>query len=202
MLSDRLRTFSENQFGFSDWNSLEKEIGAWCAGKVWQWRAPILAWLAYIGVRHLFDPMYTSLFGGLNLGIHEGGHIAMGWAPEFFMVAGGTLFQLAAPLIAAFLFLRQPDYFAVPFCGAWLSINLYNVATYVGDAREMGLPLVTVGSGEGGVEHDWNYMLSALHLINLDTAIAGLIRVLAFALMWGSILACAWVLRKMAKTRR
>src|SRR5207253_2494489 len=47
---------------------------------------------------------------------------------------------------------RQPDWFAVTFSGAWLATNLYGVATYVADAREMDLPLVTVGGGEPG--HD------------------------------------------------
>ena len=155
-----------------------------------------------MGVRHLANAGYTSLFGGINLGIHEMGHIVLGWAPEFIAVAAGTLFQLAAPVISGFLFLGQPDYFALPVCGVWLSTNLYHVATYMADARALTLPLVTVGAEGGEVEHDWNYMLSALGLLGWDIRLAALVRVLAFLSMWGSIAAGVWVLAVIVKTNR
>jgi hypothetical protein len=139
--------------------ALKEEVADWCEGRSWAWRAPILAYLAYAGVRHLADPLYASLFGGINLGIHELGHMALSFAGQWVMVLGGSLFQLAAPLVAAFLLLRQPDYFALPVCGAWFSTNLYSVATYMADARALDLSLVTVGADGGEVEHDWNYLL-------------------------------------------
>ncbi len=181
-------------------DSMQDEVRGWSAGRVWWWRAPILAWCLYIAIRHLAGPLYTSLFGGLNLGIHEAGHLVLSFMPQFIMVAGGTLFQCAAPVVSAWLFLRQPDYFAVPFCGAWLSDNLYGVATYMGDARAMELPLVSVGGGE--VEHDWNYMLDALGLLNLDTALAIVVRIIAFVLMAASLAGMAWVLWTMAHQER
>jgi len=175
---------------------------AWCEGRSWIWRAPLLLYLAYIGVRHLADPQYTSLFGGVNLGIHEAGHVVLSFAGQWVMVLGGTLFQLAAPLVAAFLFLRQPDYFAVPVCGAWLSTNLYSVATYMADARALELPLVTLGAEGGDVEHDWNYLLHSVGLLNYDTTLAGFVRLLAFLLMWSAIAAGAWMCWQMARRRR
>ena len=55
-------------------------------------RAPLLLWLAYVAMRHVADPLYTSLFGSLNLGLHEGGHLLFGYLPgDFLAVAGGTL---------------------------------------------------------------------------------------------------------------
>ncbi len=182
--------------------ALRDEAVAWCEGRSWVWRAPILAYLAYVGVRHLANPLYTSLFGGINLGIHELGHVVLSFAGQWIMVLGGTLFQLAAPLVAAFLFLRQPDYFAVPVCGAWFSTNLYSVATYMADARALELPLVTVGPEGGDVEHDWNYLLHSVGLLHYDTTLAGFVRLLAFLFMWSSLAAGAWMCWRMARPRR
>jgi hypothetical protein len=182
--------------------ALKEEAVAWCEGRSWVWRAPILAYLAYAGVRHLADPLYTSLFGGINLGIHEAGHMVLSFAGQWVMVLGGTFFQLAAPIVAALLFLRQPDFFALPVCGAWFSTNLYSVATYMADARALELPLVTVGAEGGEVEHDWNYLLHSVGLLNFDTTLAGFVRLLAFLLMWSSVAAGAWMCRQMVRPRR
>lgn len=187
-----------------DWRDriegLRDEVEDWAKGRLWWVRAPLLLYFAIVGVRHLASSEYTSLFGGLNLGIHEAGHLLLMWAPQFLTAFGGTLFQCAAPVVAAWLFLRQPDYFAVPVCGAWLATNLYGVATYMADARALELPLVSVGGGE--VDHDWNYMLDALGIITWDTRLAFLVRVLAFVLLWGSVALGGWILLLMARRAR
>ncbi len=180
--------------------SVQDDVRDWSSDRIWWWRAPILAWCFYIAVRHMADPLYTSLFGGINLGIHEAGHLVLSFMPKLIMAFGGTLFQCAAPAVAAWLFLRQPDYFAVPFCGAWLADNLYGVAAYMGDARAMELPLVSVGGGEA--DHDWNYMLGALGLLNFDTALAAFVRAAAFILMAASIAGMAWVIWTIARAKR
>ena len=185
-----------------DWlSALHEEVISWCEGRRWTWRVPLLAFFAYVAVRHLADPMYTSIFGGINLGIHELGHVVFSWAGQWVSVLGGTLLQCAAPVVAAFLFLRQPDYFGVTVAGVWLSTNLYGVATYMADARALELPLVTIGPEGGEVEHDWNYLLDSVNLLNYDTTLAGLVRLLAFLLMWGSIAGGAWMCWRMARGR-
>ena len=188
---------TEEYQGF--WHSLGEDIENWCQGRIWYGRALLLLWFAWIGIEHLRDPLYTSLFGGLNLGIHEAGHLVFRFDGEFLMVAGGTILQLAAPLVAAIMFLRQPDYFALSACGAWLSTNLYNVATYMADARAMELPLVSLGGGDA--IHDWHYMLSHLSLLSWDARFASFTRFLAFLAMWGSIAFGAWMLWKMARSK-
>ncbi len=162
-------------------------VSAWCEGRYWPLRALLLAWLSYVGVRHLVDPGYTSLFGGINLGIHEAGHVVTGCMGQFICAAAGTVFQLAAPLFSAAMFLKMRDYFAMTVCGAWLSDNLYGVALYVGDARAMELDLVSVGGGDA--YHDWNYLLDMLGLLPADSALAALLRIAAFAVMWASVAA-------------
>jgi hypothetical protein len=173
-------------------------VEEWCRERAWLPRLPLLLWMVFLAVRHLLDTDYTSVLGGLNLGVHEAGHLLLGWLSwDLLTASGGTILQLAAPLASAWMFALQPDYFAAAFCGTWLATNLYNVATYVADAREMDLPLVTVGGGEAG--HDWNFILSATGLLAWDTRLAGLVRVVAFLVAWGSIAAGAWMLWRMAR---
>ena len=186
---------------------LREAIINWCEGRFWPGRALLLVWFAYIGLHHLIDPEYFSLFGGLNLAIHEGGHKLFQWSGDYFLtVAGGTILQLAAPVMSAIMFIRQPDYFAVGVCGVWLGTNLYGVARYVGDAREMILPLVTVGHGDCEYPcHDWHYMLENIgsgELLFWDTTIAKWLRIAGFLWIWGSIVGGVWMLWLMAQSKK
>ena len=81
-----------------------------------------------------------------------------------------------------------------PIAASWLAFSLFNLATYVGDARAEELPLVGLSDDP---LHDWNYLLSHLGLLDADTTLAGLIRLVAF-LTWAVALAFgAWLLRQM-----
>jgi hypothetical protein len=165
---------------------------------MWIPRALLLAYFAYVGVRHLRDWEYGSLFGGINLAIHEAGHLVFGFLGEWVMVAGGTILQCAVPLVATWLLLRQRDWFGLPVGGFWEATNLYNVATYMGDARAQVLPLVTVGGGEPAVAHDWAYLLDSLGLLEHDMQLATVLRGLAFLLLWGSVALGVWMCRLIA----
>ena len=62
----------------SEWT---ERVQDWCAGRSWLVRAPLLLGLVYVAVRHIADPLYTSLFGALNLALHEAGHLLFGYLP-------------------------------------------------------------------------------------------------------------------------
>ena len=175
-----------------------RDAEAWSAGKSWVWRAVLLAYLAWAGFRHLRDPLYGSLFSGITLGIHELGHLLFAFAGRFVGIAGGSVAQLAAPLIAGVLLWRQRDYFGISVAGAWEAFALWNLATYVGDARARELPLVSLSSDP---IHDWNYLLGRLGMLSWDHVLAGLLRLAAF-LLWAAALASgAWLCRTMARER-
>jgi hypothetical protein len=177
------------------------EVAAWAAGKRWEWRAALLVYFGFVGVRHLADPLYSSLFGGINLGIHEAGHLVFGFLGQWLMTAGGTILQCAVPVVAGWLLLRQGEWFGLPVAGFWEATNLYSVATYMADARALELPLVTVGADGGEVEHDWSYLLYSVGLLQHDTAIASAVRLVAFLLLWGSIALGIWMLVQVHRRR-
>ena len=171
-----------------------EDMRAWCSEVAWLPRLPVLVLVAYWAIRHVGDTQYSSVIDGLNFGIHELGHVVFTTFGEFTAIAGGSLLQCAAPLIAAVMFIRQRDYFAVSFALGWFATNLYDVAVYVADARSQSLQLVGLGAGEP--IHDWNYLLGQLGLLNSDQVLAASLRgcgVLAFATslaLGGWLLAC------------
>ena len=179
------------------------EAQDWCHGRNPWVRLPLLLWMAWIGVQHLGNADYQSWFKPLTLGLHEAGHLLLGWfGSAFLTMAGGTLVQLAAPVATAAMFRRQPDWFGISVAGAWLADSAYDVALYMADAREMDLPLVTVGDGECfDVCHDWHFLLRETGLLGWDTTLAGGLRLAAFVVLWVSVAFGAWLLWRMARLR-
>jgi len=184
-------------------STLESDAIEWLQGKSWLIRLPLLLYLTYAFVQHLRDPTYGSfLFGWITVLIHELGHVALGWGPQFLAVAGGTLFQLGAPVASAFIFFRQRDYFAITVAGCWLSFSMFQMATYVADAREFALDYVTVGSGEGEGVHDWDFLLTGVGLLEQEKRLAFLVRTGAFVVGAAALAAAAWLLWRMWQYRR
>jgi len=112
-----------------------------------------VALLAVYGLVCLRTPGSGGLLDGVDLAIHETGHLVFSPFGEVVTALGGTLFQLVIP--AAFLvsFWRRGDRYAAAFPLWWIAQNLWNISVYVADARAQDLPLV------GGGEHDWTFLL-------------------------------------------
>ena len=121
-----------------------------------------------------------TLLDGVDLAIHETGHLVFAPFGEFIAVAGGTLFQLIMPLTFVVYFVRRRDGHAASVALWRVGQNCGHIAWYVADARAMALPLV------GGGEHDWNYLLGELGLLARDQAISHAIVVTGVLLVLGS----------------
>lgn len=178
------------------WENLRIDALDWCEGKSWIWRTILLAYLTYAGFRYGTDSHYASIFEGISFGIHEIGHLLFSPLGKFLMVAGGTITELAAPVAAGFILLRQRDYFGLSVTGCWLSYCSFSVAKYMGDARAQNLPLLGLSDQP---EHDWHYLLSTIGLLNADTALAFVTRVIAFAILLASITLGVWLCRNMGR---
>jgi len=173
----------------------------WYAGRNWFWRSLLLLWLGYLGVRQFLDADYSMacLFGGINLGIHEGGHLLSSGFGQFICSAMGSGLQLFVPTISMLVFLKQRDYFGIAVCFGWLSTNLLQVGVYMGDARKMALPLVTVGGGGGSIEkmHDWHYLFARMGLLSSCETIGAATRLLGHLSMLACLGGGAWLLWQM-----
>jgi len=117
----------------------------------------------------------------INLPFHEFGHLFFRLFGETIAIWGGTIMQLFIPLGIFINFFLRKETAGAAFCGFWFGENLLNIASYVGDARTMDLPLV------GGGEHDWNIILMDLDMLKYDTTIAGILRTLGWLIMVSTV---------------
>lgn len=145
-------------------------------------RRVISVLLLVYGLYDLSHPMLGALMDGVDLAVHETGHLVFGPFGEAIGFAGGTLFQLIMPLLFVGYFWRRGDRWAASVVLVWVAQSLGNIATYAADARAQELPLV------GGGEHDWAYMLGRAGLLAHDQGIAHGIRAAGVLLVLGATL--------------
>lgn len=101
-----------------------------------------------------------------NFAIHEGGHFLFSlFSDQLWTILGGTLTQLAVPLLLILYFLIRRNKFSMGFCLFWLGDNFVNMGPYIGDARCQCMDIT-------GTIHDWNFILGHFNLLNQDTYLA------------------------------
>jgi hypothetical protein len=121
-----------------------------------------------------YDPYQWHLIDGVNLVIHEAGHLIFSPLGEFMMIAGGSLFQVIMPALFVGYFCYHAKYYSAALVLFWVGESVLNVSVYAGDSLALQLPLL---GGQDSV-HDWNYLLSSLNLLPATAKIAGGIRLL------------------------
>ncbi|MBX9929678.1 MAG: hypothetical protein K2X99_12305 [Gemmatimonadaceae bacterium] len=188
---------SDDRWGWRD------DLAEWVQGRTWWWRALLLWFLAVqalVPFRHgPFDEAW-SIFGPINFGAHEFGHLFFAvFTGQFLTTLGGSLMQLLVPLGAAFAIRRANDFFGVAVCGLWLAESAAELRFYIADARDMDLDLVSF-SPDGG-DHDWNYLLRTLDWLPHDRTIAKGLGVIAFGIWLASVLFSLWLFVQMHRAR-
>jgi hypothetical protein len=134
------------------------------------------------GVARWFDLVFVP--------IHEGGHLLFGWfGNEWLMVVGGTLLQLLVPFALAVYFSSRRQIAGTAFCAFFFFEQFLPVGTYMADARSQSLTYVTVGDPDLA-EHDWFYLFSRAGVLDHDTQIGGMFRVLGWI---GMLAVVAWL---------
>lgn len=176
--------------------TLLKEARERSCGRNWLARLPFLLYFVFVLIRSLGDPSYRSLLSGLNLGLHELGHLAFSFFGQFLSMLGGTLLECLAPVFGMINFYRQKDFFAICLCFGWLSTVFFDVSVYVADARAMSLPLVSP-FGSDSAQHDWNYLLGRMGMLQFDTFFAFMLRSAAVISMLVCIVSGAWLISQM-----
>jgi hypothetical protein len=169
--------------------SYDNAIVNWCRGKSWLARLPVIIFLIYIFIMHLNNPMYRGFLDMFDLLMHEAGHWIFIFFGETMHILGGTLMQLLVPLVCLLAFWKQSDYSGVTFSLGWVGNNLFDVATYIGDARARVLPLL--GGDSSG--HDWYNLLSRWNLLPYDKVISEMVKFTGVILMTVSIVFGIWL---------
>jgi len=120
----------------------------------------ILAWKVFArGIAAEPPGFFLGILDGANLIFHEAGHILFSPFGDFMQYLGGSLMQVAIPVTCAVYFWLHEQRGSAAVALFWAGESLTNVAIYVADARRMELPLI-------GGDHDWNYLLDRLNLLN------------------------------------
>jgi hypothetical protein len=139
------------------------------------------------------DRLMGSFLHLVNLPFHEAGHVLLSPFGRFLTVLGGSLFQVAVPLLCAGVFLvKNRDPFAASVATWWAGQSLLDLAPYVADARALALPLLGGRTGAEVEGHDWEYLLTTLGLLQRDVALGrscfalGALFMLA-SLAWGGL---------------
>lgn len=150
-------------------------------------------WSAY----NLKEGVGSNLLHLILLPFHEAGHVFLRWAPSIVVYAGGTLGQWAMPIIlgGALLWKRGDPYGAALF-GWLLGFSFMDAAIYIYDAYDPHLMLLTGYTGAESDNHDFIQVFGDLELLNHARGIGTFFAVLGAAVMAGSILWGAWLLRK------
>jgi hypothetical protein len=162
-------------------------------------RLALVALLVLLGVNAFRDPLgVVPLLSDIDLAIHEFGHMlfmpfGIPILGSTMMILGGSLTQIAFPLIFVGYFLkrgedgRRRDVFAAMVCLWWAAINLLSVAIYCADSRAGKLMLLDGSTGQESDGHDWFNLLSRWGLLQHDTEIAHWMRGIAGLMCIGAI---------------
>ena len=165
----------------------KQDMIEWCRSKQPWARVLVLLYLGWCGWDFTWEPGAEGIFAGLNLGIHEAGHLLTAALPAFICAIMGSVLQCAVPIITIFIFRKQRDWFGIAFAIFWLGTNINYVAWYMADARAMAHPLVSIGHVTAYKEdiHDWHVVLKTVGLLNFDTMLAFMTRIVAWICLWG-----------------
>jgi hypothetical protein len=139
------------------------------------------------------EPGFTFVLDHANLLFHEAGHPIIGLFSARLETYGGTLGQLAFPVVLAVSFWRKAQ--ALPFAASviWFFENWLNIARYMADARALQLPLI------GGGDHDWNTIFTRWNVLEHNTRIAAAVKTIGWL---GIAAACGWVLWRLWADRK
>jgi hypothetical protein len=139
-----------------------------------------------------YDPYQWHLIDGVNLVIHEAGHIIFSVLGEFLMIAGGSLFQIIMPAIFVGYFAYRRNFYSAALVLFWVGESVLNVSVYAADSLALQLPLL---GGQDSM-HDWNFMLSNLGLLQSTHTIANSIRLLGTLTIILASCGAFWFARK------
>ena len=160
----------------------------------------LLALLVWSAFRDEYGAV--PILSDVDTAVHEFGHMlfmpfGIPILGRTMVILGGSLTQVVFPLVFFGYFMsqrkdKQRDAFAAMTCLWWSSMNLLSVAVYCADSRAGRLMLLDGLTGQESDGHDWYNLLDGWGLLEHDTQIARWMRMIAWLMCVGSILAAVW----------
>lgn len=164
-------------------------------------RAALLAVLVVYGIKlaRMDIPsweMASSLIHLPMVPIHEFGHVLFRAFGEFMHLLGGSLFQVALPLIFGGVFLvKNRDPFAAAAMLWWSAVAVMDIAPYVYDAQHPQHVLLTGRTGDDG-PHDFIDVLGDLGLLRSAQSVGYAVHRFGVAMLIASFVWAAWIVWK------
>ena len=153
----------------------------------------LVAWKVLArGISPLPSGTILAVLDGANLIFHEAGHVLFLFFGEFLQILGGSLMQVVIPSTCTVYFWLHEQRSSSAVTLFWTGESITNVAIYVADARRMELPLI-------GGDHDWNYLLGRLGLLNQAESLG---RFVFFLGVITILLALALLISDLARSRK
>lgn len=147
-------------------------------------------------LRAAFTPRDWHFIDYANLIFHEAGHTIFFFLGEWVQILMGSGLQVLLPLGIALYFWYTEQRYSAAVCLMWVGQSLTNVSVYAADARVMQLPLL----GGDSVVHDWNYLLSSVHLLRYSTDVGNMIQTFGFMLIVCGIVLALYFSRVSSRT--
>ncbi len=127
------------------------------------WKLAISALLLFYCLYYLHGSLVAPdtswhFIDGVDLLIHEAGHVVFSPFGYFIYILGGSLMQVLLPAIFVGYFITRQQFYSASLVMYWVGINFINVSVYAGDAIARQLPLITGDPAD----HDWHQLLSIL----------------------------------------
>lgn len=144
--------------------------------------------LCYWSYFLLFTPHPWILLDGVNLLIHEAGHMIFLFAGMFIHMIAGSLVQVAVPLSFTLYFYMRRSHMGAAFSLFWSGDSLINVSEYMKDANAMMLDLI------GGGIHDWNWIFAQTGLLDKSQIIGNIAFFAGATLIVGSLMYAAGII--------
>ncbi|MDB5239256.1 MAG: hypothetical protein JWO00_591 [Candidatus Parcubacteria bacterium] len=132
------------------------------------------------------NPTFGHLIDYVDLVIHEAGHVFMAPFGMFIYILGGSAFQVVVPSLFVGYFYFRREYFSASMILLWVGYNIVNISAYMGDAVSTQMLLL----GGEGVIHDWNYLLSALGVLDYTHDLASITHGFGMAVMIAAAAFC------------
>ena len=121
--------------------------------------------------------------------VHEGGHgvcYILG-CPKFFTALNGTIFQTLFPLGVGYYYRQLHNYVGWYIGLFFTGFSLHYTSWYISTANQgLFIPASQSFLGKDGY-HDFNYILDTIGLLDYNSAISILVKIIAYGLMTFSV---------------